>query len=128
VWVFRVLALLVAVGLLVIIWAANTDSADWFFDWVKATPYADKVGHFALLGGPSLLVHLGFPARRLPRLRMLNLCLLLVILITLEELSQIFFSERTFSLADLSANYAGILLFGELGYYFRTVHLKDRRI
>jgi len=66
----------------------------------------DKVGHFAIYGGLSFFgVALFGRARRWPFVG----CLLVAA--ALEEISQRAFSTRTFDLADLAMNVAGISLF-----------------
>ena len=112
---YRRLALLFAVLLVGIILAANLGLGMDFFLWFYSIPYADKAGHFFLMGILSLLISLGFTNTRVHFLRMLKTSLILCAVVTLEELSQIFIANRTSSLADLSANYAGIILFGEIG-------------
>lgn len=52
-------------------------------------------------------------------LRLLKTSLFLGALVTLEEISQLFLVNRTFSLVDLAADYAGIFLFSELGAVLR---------
>jgi polysaccharide biosynthesis protein VpsQ len=117
--VFRRLAFWFAVLLGIIIMAADFGLAPDFFILMNRLPYADTAGHFILLGLLSLLVNLGFPSNRLGWLPIPKASLLLAALITLEELSQIFLANRSFSFSDLLANYAGIWLFGELGVLMR---------
>jgi VanZ family protein len=80
-------------------------------------PYADKVAHFVLYGILSLLINLTL-FRSLPDQNRLLLAAIngsiLFLLIGIEELSQRSFSNRTFSLEDLSASYLGVLLFSWL--------------
>jgi hypothetical protein len=83
--------------------------------------YGDKAGHFLLMGLMNFLVVLSFPVRRSANLAQSSLACSLVVgaLVTLEEASQVFFSTRTASLADLASSYAGIILFGVLAYWLR---------
>ena len=83
--------------------------------------YGDKVGHFLLMGLMNFLVVLSFPFRRPANLARSSLvCSLVVgVLVTLEEGSQVFFSTRTASLSDLASSYAGIILFGILAFWLR---------
>lgn len=118
---FRLLAVGFALFLVFIILIADLGLLNDFFLFINRLPYADTLGHFILLGLLSLLVSLGFSNTRLqgsgPAL--LKSSLLIAGLITLEEFSQLFLANRRFSLLDLSANYAGIWLFGELGALMR---------
>ena len=84
---------------------------------VNRLPYGDKAGHFTLYGILTLLVDLTFfhslPPQRPKRIAIL--CgVLLALFIGLEEFSQQYFAERTFSYRDLIASYAGVLLFSWL--------------
>jgi len=78
-------------------------------------PFGDKLGHFVLFGLLSLVVNLAvFEARpkdNKSRLALIT-CLILALLIGLEEFSQIWFPSRSFSLFDLAAGYLGVALFG----------------
>ena len=80
-------------------------------------PYADKLGHFVLYGILALLINLtlfrSLPNQKRRSLAVLN-GLLLVLLIGIEEFSQRNFSNRTFSLEDLSASYLGVIFFSWL--------------
>ena len=84
---------------------------------VNRLPYGDKVGHFMLYGILTLLIDLtffrSFPLRS-PKLVAVLSGLILAIFIGLEEFSQQYFSERTFSLMDLAASYLGVIFFSLL--------------
>ena len=77
-------------------------------------PYGDKVGHFILYGILTLLIDLTL-LRSLPNQSRKRVAVMigsvLVLLIGLEELSQQYFSSRTFSLSDLAASYLGVVFF-----------------
>lgn len=84
---------------------------------VNRIPYADKAGHFILYGILALLINLSLFRWRPDRSRKWIAVisgLILVVLIGLEEFSQQNFSNRTFSLADLSASYLGVIVFAWL--------------
>jgi VanZ family protein len=80
-------------------------------------PYADKAGHFILYGILALLVNLSlfraFPLRSRTWLVLFS-GLILALLIGIEEFSQQYFSNRTFSLSDLTASYLGVFFFSWL--------------
>lgn len=83
-------------------------------------PHGDAVGHFFLIGALSFVVNLAFSTSRLKTPPLLKSCLALALIFTLEEISQSVIPGRTFSLIDLSANYAGIFLLGETATYLKT--------
>lgn len=81
---------------------------------VNRIPYGDKAGHFILYGILSFLIDLtlfrSFPLQS-PRLVAVISGLTLAVFIGLEEFSQQYFAERTFSLRDLIASYLGVIFF-----------------
>lgn len=86
---------------------------------VNRLPYGDKAGHFILYGILTLLIDLtlfqAFPLRS-PGLIIMISGLVLALLIGLEEFSQQYFAERTFSVRDLIAGYVGIIFFSWLAF------------
>jgi VanZ family protein len=48
--------------------------------------------------------------------------LIVAVIVTLEEFSQLFLHNRGFSLVDLAADYVGIILFGQLAAYINAQH------
>ena len=54
---------------------------------------------------------------RIGRLELLRGSLLVALLVTLEEFSQLFFRTRTFDAVDLIFDYLGIFSFGLLAYF-----------
>ena len=88
--------------------------------YVNQIPGRDKTGHFVLMGVFALLVTSSIPDRRL---RLGSLAVpagvpLVLVAVTLEEVSQIWLEHRRFSYADLVSSYAGILAFGALAAAF----------
>ena len=80
-------------------------------------PLGDKAGHFILFGILTLLIDLSlFRSLRKwsPRRIAVVAGVALALLIRLEEYSQQFFADRTFSLLDLAASYLGVLVFSWL--------------
>lgn len=124
--IFRAAALFFTLFIIGLIITADFDLAARLFGFLYAYPYGDAVAHFFLLGTLSLLVALGFPWGRavFGPVRPLKTCLVLAALITVEEISQHFLPNRTFSLIDLSANYAGIFLLGEIGAWVGRSRVK----
>lgn len=79
----------------------------------------DVLLHFILIGTLSFLLVAGviesFPNRNVNWLALVVMGLL-ILFFTIEELSQGPIRGRNFSLKDLFANYAGIILFGSLAW------------
>ncbi len=86
----------------------------------KVIPLGDKLGHFLLMGLFSLLTNLAFQTARwrIGRLQILKGSLLVAVVVTIEECSQLFLVNRSFSWSDLAADYAGILCFGYLACWW----------
>ena len=84
---------------------------------VNRIPYADKAGHFILYGILILLIDLtlfrSLPLRSRKWVAVIS-GLTLALLIGLEEFSQQYFADRTFSLMDLGASYLGVIFFSWL--------------
>jgi len=125
------LAILFAFLLLVIIVLADMGALPRYLQLINDLPYGDKAGHFMLYGILTLLVDLalfrsppdpsaaastrsaqGLGMSR--RLLAIKSGLVLALLIGLEEFSQQFFADRTFSLEDLAASYLGLIFFSWL--------------
>ena len=96
------------------------------FAVVYRIPFADKLGHFILYGIFALLLNLTL-FRSFPKQNKIVLAvtsgLTLAALIGIEELSQLSFVNRTFSLADLSASYLGVIFFAWL-----ALKANDRKV
>lgn len=107
--------------ILLIIIAADMGQLNFFIRWIHSIPYGDKLGHFLLVGMLALVINLSWNAARFQWWwgSILKGSLLVFILITLEEFSQLFISYRHFDLGDLFSNYLGILLLGHLAIYLR---------
>ena len=77
-------------------------------------PFVDKLCHFLFAGTLAFLLTVtlhGLGLLHRP-FAVAGLALLLVAVVTIDEISQLFVSTRTFSWADLACNYGGILCFG----------------
>ena len=99
-----------------IIFAADTGSMPQSISSLYNFPYGDAVGHFLLMGLLSLLINLSLSCKRIKLASrdflLGNIIALLVV--TLEELSQLYLKNRSFSVLDLASSYTGILVFGYL--------------
>jgi hypothetical protein len=104
------------VFLTVLVWRADSGRAHWLFDLARSVPGGDKAGHFILFGVLAFLVNLVMRAAvvRYGKLTVLKGSAIVVILVTAEELSQLFFVSRSFDFLDLSADMVGIWIFGQL--------------
>lgn len=89
-------------------------------------PLGDKAGHFILYGILALLINLtlfsSVPSQSRKRVAIIS-GLILALLIGLEEFSQRNFSNRTFSLSDLTASYLGLIFFSWLALRTKTKDL-----
>lgn len=95
---------------------ANFKGTRYLLSFVRFFPYGDKIGHFVLMGGFSLMLNLALNAKtfRLGPFDFLLGSVIALILVTIEEVSQIFVRGRSFDWGDLVVDFAGIFLFGRL--------------
>jgi VanZ family protein len=105
----RLLTLLIGLVIVAAIVSANLGLGGGLIRLIQRVPGEDLTGHFVLFGGLSLAASawLTDPRRRRACTHA-RLAALLAVLVTLEELSQIWIPGRTFSLADLSASLLGV--------------------
>lgn len=111
------LAILFSLLIVLIIVLADLGALPGFLQVWNDFPYGDKAGHFILYGLLTLLIDLSlfrsFPSQRSKRVAVMS-GLTLAVLIGLEEFSQQYFADRTFSLLDLLASYLGLIFFSWL--------------
>jgi hypothetical protein len=101
----------IAFLVIVIIIADRGEGGEWWA-FIQQIPYGDKVGHLGLIGTLSLLCNLAFHPRQpkwLPRWITLVTLILLVIL-SAEEIAQAFLPHRTCDLGDWLADLAGLAI------------------
>jgi hypothetical protein len=112
----KILAVIYILILAGIVFLADWRDTQFLFRPVRRLPYGDKIGHFLLMGLFSLLLNLALKARtiRLWRVNVLLGTLIVLIVVVIEEFSQIFIRGRSFDYTDLIADLAGILIFGEI--------------
>jgi hypothetical protein len=98
-----------------IIFIANRRSTAYILGFVGTIPFGDKIGHFFLMGILSFLVNLILEAREIVfgKIRYLLGSLIVAVIVTIEEFSQLFIRGRSFDWSDLVADFLGILVFGE---------------
>lgn len=111
-----VIYILVLAGIVVL---ADIRQTQYLFLPIRKLPYGDKIGHFLLMGFLSFLVNLTLKAKsfQIWKLKYLWGSIIVLAVVTIEEFSQIFIRGRSFDLRDLGADFAGILLFGELARF-----------
>jgi VanZ family protein len=105
--------------LVVIVFLVDRKDSQFLFKFVRNTPYGDKAGHFILMGLFSLLLNMALSCKtvKLWKLNLLMGSLIVALVVTLEEFSQLFIRYRSFDPVDLVFDYTGIFLFGQLAYY-----------
>lgn len=110
--VSRVAAGVFIILLISIIVIADRGEGCRWWPFIGRIPYGDKVGHIVLIGTLSLLCNLAIhprPCAGLPRFITLT-TLVLLVLLSLEELAQAFIPTRTCDLFDWLADLAGLAL------------------
>lgn len=94
-----------------IIWAADVGRLRPILDRIERVPYFDKVGHLALVGTLSLLCNLAIhPRAGSPWWRVTVTTWALLVLLTLEEISQHYLPHRHCDVADWLADVTGLAL------------------
>lgn len=106
----RPLAVGFALFIAATVYAANVGAAHPGITLVRAIPFGDKVGHFALWGMLTAVVNLAIPR---PLVSVAGRFVpigtaVLVLVVIVEELSQLWLDNRTFDPMDLLANLFGI--------------------
>lgn len=116
--------------ILLVIVAADMGQLNFLIRWIHNIPYGDKLGHFLLVGFLALAINLSWKSAcfRWSWGSILKGSLIVFILITLEEISQLFILYRHFDLGDLVSNYLGILLLGHLAIYLSPRELSDVKL
>ncbi len=102
-----------------IIFIASRKGTRYVLNFVGNIPYGDKLGHFFLMGGFSFLLNLVLNAKTfgVGKFNYLLGSLIVLVVVTLEEISQRFVAGRTFDWGDLVFDYLGIFVFGELARF-----------
>lgn len=110
--ILTVVYILILAGIIVL---ANIKGTSYFL-FIHYIPYGDKIGHFGMMGMLSLMVNLALRARSIQiwKLNYLLGSLIVGVVVLIEEVSQIFVSQRTFDTGDLLFDFAGIFVFGEI--------------
>lgn len=103
-------------GLIVLL--ADRREYQYLFKGIRELPYGDKLGHLCLMGLFSFLLNMALGCRTLKiwKAELLLGSLLVALVVTLEEFSQLFITYRSFDLFDLLFDYIGIYAFGFVAY------------
>lgn len=128
----RYIALAFTLFILGVIYLANTQAN--IFAFVNMIPLGDKWGHFILIGTLSFLVNLAVwqNGRAQGRWGIVKVSAIVTLFVALEEISQIWLPNRTFSLLDLTFDLLGIITFGAIAHYLtrhgRLAQQKPERV
>ena len=103
----------------VIVFLADQKKYQPLFRRVREMPYGDKLGHFILMGLFSFLLNMALQCRTVKvwKINLLMGSLIVAIIVTTEEFSQLFIQYRTFDPGDLLFDYIGIFSFGLFAYF-----------
>lgn len=112
----KVISLVYVVAIIALILLANNSELPCWITWYNEIPYGDTVGHFVLFGVFSMAVTAGLRFKKISVFsrRLFLGSVITFLFVTTEEISQQFIAVRNFSWLDLSANYLGIFVFGQL--------------
>ncbi|CAG1008953.1 hypothetical protein ANAEL_03741 [Anaerolineales bacterium] len=109
----KYISTLFLIFIIVVIVLADTGNLPPSIRALYRFPNGDKVGHFILFGLLNFLLVRTFLSSFPTQSRSwvtVSTSLILALLIALEELSQQYFSARTFDLVDLAASYIGLVI------------------
>ena len=107
--------------LILIVVIANLGLGSTYFTFIYNIPGLDKIGHFFLMGILSFLVNFLLKAKKVQILSFSFLIgsLVVILVVALEELSQLFLIYRAFSCLDLVFDLGGIFLGGQLAAWLK---------
>ncbi len=114
--------------LLWVIYLANTGQGHPLFKLGQSIPNGDKVGHFLLFGLLTFLANLSFQYKSftLKKIKLYKGSVIVLIFVTLEELSQHFVASRTLDIFDYGADLIGISLATLLSWVCAKYFYKPR--
>ena len=112
----RIFSVFYFLAIILIIFAADFDLLPESVITTFGLPYGDKIAHFILMGIFCLLANYSLNNRTILILskNILLGSLIVIVLVTLEEISQSFFPSRTASVFDLASSYLGIFIIGNI--------------
>ena len=114
--IFASIYIFIIAGIVIL---ADVKSTQYLLRLSGGIPYLDKIAHFFLMGGFSFAVNLILKARNLSlwNFQYLMGTVIVLLIVTIEEVSQIFIIVRSFDIGDLAADYLGIIIFGEISRF-----------
>ena len=118
----KYIAAILAAFVVAIVILADMKALPRFLVVLYNYPFGDKVGHFFLFGLLNFIMVLTAvrsPHTRSPKRIAISTSLIIAVVMLLEEMSQIFFPNRTLSIFDLLAGYLGLALGGWLACRLR---------
>lgn len=97
---------------IIIIGIADRGEGNQWWAFIGRIPYGDKIGHLSLIGILAFLCNLAIPPRPCSRLTccITLTTLVLLVLLSLEEIAQAFIPTRTCDFYDWLADLAGLAL------------------
>lgn len=110
-----------------IIYLANTGGQSIFFDFVRALPFGDKLGHFGLFGLLTLLMNFACKLKTI-KIGPVSVYLGAILVFSfaiIEELSQFFVVSRTLDITDVLADIVGIVFFSGLTFLINKWRIKN---
>ena len=117
----RLAALAAAIAVGAISLAASAGVGRSQLALINSVPGADTTGHFFLIGGMTFFATLAFVGtnRRSQFRQWRRIVLVLVVLVSVDEIVQLLLPLRSFSFSDLLANFVGILVFSIAAWSLR---------
>jgi len=115
--VFRVLTVIFGCFLIWLIYQRDIGANTEVVELISGIPYGDKWGHFFLFGTLTFITILATRFHRFNSTKLsvfYSSSLIVAVIVTLEELSQLFIETRTFEVLDLTADALGITFFSLL--------------
>lgn len=111
-----------------IVYLAGHQRHHVLFNFIRAVPGGDKLGHFLLMGLLSFLVNTSLRCRTVGvrGRRLLLGSLLVAAVVAAEEFSQLFIRYRRFDLLDLLCDFLGVWLFGRAALRLRARRTRRR--
>jgi hypothetical protein len=118
--VLTVVFVILLIGMIIV---ANLGLEPAVLVFINEIPGGDKIGHFILMGLLSLFVNLsvGVKTTSIKSQSFLTGSLIVILIVVVEEFSQLFLRHRGFELLDLLFDTAGIVIFGQLAKVLHNV-------
>lgn len=128
--IYIALGIFLVISLIIVL--ANRGSLPAFVYSLYTFPFGDKVGHFLLMGSLALGLNLLFHKQpsQISARTLFTGSKIALIGVTLEEISQLVFTTRSFSIIDLCFSYLGIIFVEVLlrAWKYRRGRVKITRV